>query len=717
MRTRTLLFFCFILFLGNSATAQTKTIDSLRKVIKVLSKKESDPSRDTNYIAAKHFLGEFTPIMRLAYWDSLYKEADVLAQNQNNSMAKRTLLKYKTHALNNAGFVCRGEGHMDACLDYYEKTLKGWTELSEKANVAFMLRTIAAIYEDQGKISTALDLLHKSLKMYTELKDKKQIGIIYNDLGVVYNGQQDSANALYYHGLSLKLKQEIGDREGLASSYTNIGAIYKDHGVHDKALLYFNKGLAMYEEVGDAYGVAAAYNNIGTTFKEKRDFNRALEHFMRALPFMEKSRDRQGEAIVLVNIAEAYHSAGKNKEAEDYALRSMKVSKELGFPADIQYAARVLTRIYKGMNKYKEALDMNELYIQMRDSIESESNRKAVAKKRFQAEYEQQAERDSIANATKIFQQQFKHEQAITQQRAYTYGGIIGFVLMLVVAGVSYKAFRNKQKANIIITEQKQVAEKQKLLIEEKQKEILDSIHYAQRIQHAILAKEEEIKYYFPESFLMYKPKDIVAGDFYFFEHTNDHVFYAAADCTGHGVPGALVSVVCSNALSRCVKEFELTDPGKILDKARELVLETFRKSGQDVKDGMDISLIVKNVKKSEYRWAGANNPLWYMQNNQMQVIKANKQPIGLSEDPKPFTTHTIPLNKNDTVFLFTDGMADQFGGPKGKKFKYKQISELLVSAAAKALNKQKLVLEQTFNDWKGDLEQVDDVCVIGIRV
>jgi serine phosphatase RsbU (regulator of sigma subunit) len=712
-----LAFLIFLTTFSTSLFSQTKTLDSLRTVIKVLSKKEPDAARDTNFILAKYFYGEFATIFRVTYWDSLAKEAAPLAEKYRGQRAGKAILVSRARALNNAGFVASAEGHIDVALDYYNQCLKIWKDINSKFDIAFMLKTIAMINEDQGKAATALDLLHQSLKIFEELKDKRQVGIIYNDLGVVYNNQQDSANSLYYHRQSLKIKEETNDREGLATSNTNIGAIYKDSRVYDKAVYYFNKGLAIYEETGNVYGIAVAYNNIGTTLKEKKDFTKALEQFKKALPYMEKSRDRQGEAIVLVNIAEVYYQCAQYKEAEEYALRSMKTSKELGFPNDIKYAALVLTRIYKSMNKYKEALDMSTIYDQMRDSIESESNRKAVAKKRFQAEYEQQAERDSIVNAQKIFQEQFKHEQEIRQQRIYTYGGIAGFVLMLVVAGVSYRAFRNKRKANIIITQQKQIAEQQKLLIEEKQKEILDSIHYAQRIQYAILAKEEEIKHYFPESFLMYKPKDIVAGDFYFFEHTRDHVFYAAADCTGHGVPGALVSVVCSNALSRCVKEFELTDPGKILDKARELVLDTFRKSGQDVKDGMDISLIVKNTKTNQFTWAGANNPLWYMQNGEIHAIKANKQPIGLSEDPKPFTTREVPVNANDTIFLFTDGMADQFGGPKGKKFKYKQISELLVSAASKALDKQKSILEKTFSDWKGELEQVDDVCVIGLRV
>ena len=225
------------------------------------------------------------------------------------------------------------------------------------------------------------------------------------------------------------------------------------------------------------------------------------------------------------------------------------------------------------------------------------------------------------------------------------------------------------------------------------------------------------IKTHLPNSFIYYQPKDIVAGDFYWSEKINDTFYLAAADCTGHGVPGALVSVVCSNALNRSVKEFKETEPGKILDKTRELVLESFSKSGGDIKDGMDISLF--SIKGNEVKWAGANNPLWYIfsTSDKMVEIKADKQPIGKTDNPLPFATHLIDVNKGDTLYLFTDGYADQFGGPKGKKFKYKQFEDLLVSIKEFSINEQCNLISKGLNDWKADLEQVDDICVIGIRL
>jgi serine phosphatase RsbU (regulator of sigma subunit) len=253
--------------------------------------------------------------------------------------------------------------------------------------------------------------------------------------------------------------------------------------------------------------------------------------------------------------------------------------------------------------------------------------------------------------------------------------------------------------------------------ISQKNHEIIDSITYARRLQQAILPPEEEIYNSLPDSFVFYKPKDIVAGDFYFAEQREDYFFVAAADCTGHGVPGAMMSLVCSNALNKAVSELGLIKPGEILDKVTEMVVGTFKKGQTDIKDGMDISLCVINTRTREIAWAGANNPLWYVSNEEFKEITANKQPVGMSEKYSSFTTHILKLAKGSLLYLFTDGFADQFGGPKGKKFKYKQLAELIFNNRMLSMTEQRNLLDETFNSWKGNIEQVDDVCIIGIKL
>ncbi len=281
----------------------------------------------------------------------------------------------------------------------------------------------------------------------------------------------------------------------------------------------------------------------------------------------------------------------------------------------------------------------------------------------------------------------------------------------------------------------KEVVE-QKEIIEEVYHEIQDSIKYAKRLQQAILPSLADLETHLDDFFIFFKPKDVVSGDFYWFEQVDGLSFIAAADCTGHGVPGAMVSVVCSNALHQAVNEFGLRHPSAILDKTRELVIKTFAKSGENVKDGMDIALCVIDFNQKKVRYAGANNPLWIVRDNahiteeqrvhrstyqdesrSLIEFKASKQPVGLYENMSEFDEGEVKLHENDVLYLFTDGYADQFGGIKGKKLKYKPFKKILIDASDQSMADQRDSLESTFDNWKGSFEQVDDVCVIGVRM
>lgn len=270
------------------------------------------------------------------------------------------------------------------------------------------------------------------------------------------------------------------------------------------------------------------------------------------------------------------------------------------------------------------------------------------------------------------------------------------------------------------VAERTQELKFQKDLIEEKNREVMDSIHYAQRLQTAILPTSQYIYENLRDSFILFRPKDIVSGDFYWMTDVDGKVYVAAVDCTGHGVPGAMVSIVGANGLNRCVKEFNLRKTGEILNKLRELVIETFNSShGGEVKDGMDCALIAidKNTRKIEF--SGANNPLWIVHKNtaEVQEIKGDKQPIGKFDHAVPFSTHEVQLEEGDCLYFFTDGYADQFGGMKGKKLKYRPFQEMLIKNMHLPMHEQKSLIEDAFIEWMSDFEQVDDVCVIGLRV
>lgn len=382
---------------------------------------------------------------------------------------------------------------------------------------------------------------------------------------------------------------------------------------------------------------------------------------------------------------------------------------------------------YKNNRLYKQAFIMLEKYHLYKDSINSEQNQKAIINQEYKYKYEKQAAADSVKSAEKEKVQQAlltaekaknkEKELEVKNKRMQSYFLIGGLILALIFGGIIFNRFRITNSQKQIIEQQKATVDKAFTELEEKNHEILDSINYAKRIQNAILPPDKLIKNSLPNSFVLYKPKDIVAGDFYWLEKTKDSIYFAAADCTGHGVPGAMVSVICNNGLNRSVREYGLSSPSSILDKTRELVIKEFEKSEEDVKDGMDIALC--SINQNTLFYAGANNPLWIIRNDSDSVeeIKANKQPIGKYQASIPFNNFETKINKGDTIYLFSDGYVDQFGGPKNKKFKSKAFKELLVSIQNLDMESQRNKIDIAFENWKGSEEQIDDVCVIGVRI
>ena len=305
----------------------------------------------------------------------------------------------------------------------------------------------------------------------------------------------------------------------------------------------------------------------------------------------------------------------------------------------------------------------------------------------------------------------------IEEQKSIIWLSILFLLIVSALGIMAYRSYRLKNAANILISVQKEEIEEQHDALEEQHREITDSINYAKRIQDAILPPLSLVHQHIPDSFILYQPKDIVAGDFYWMEKVDDNIIFAAADCTGHGVPGAMVSVVCHNAMNRSVREFKLIEPSKILDKTRDIVVETFEKGHEDVRDGMDIALCTINKKTKKLFFSGANNGLYFIRNGELTQYKPDKQPIGKYDDAKPFTQHEIDLEKGDVIYTFSDGYPDQFGGEKGKKYMYKKFRDLLLSIHHKPMEEQHQLLVDSFENWRGNLEQVDDVCIIGVKI
>jgi tetratricopeptide (TPR) repeat protein len=552
--------------------------------------------------------------------------------------------------LGNIGLVYKNQSDYPKALEYYFKALKIDEELSNKKGIAIHLGNIGLVYKNQSDYPKALEYYFKALKIDEELGNKNGIARHLSNIGNVYNNLSDYPKALEYYFKALKIDEELGNKIGMAIRLGNIGGVYHEQSDYPKALAYYFKALKMTEELGDKSSMAYNLGNIGIVYADQSDYPKALAYFLKALRITEELGDKRNTAFWLGNIGNLYRKTGKFKESEKYLKQALALSNSLGtldVTRDNEYD---LSQLYDTLGQYKLALIHYKKYIAARDTIYNDEKRKQINYLANKYEWEKKEA---------VMKEQQKKERALflanqRRNKIILYSVLSGLALVLVFSFFIYRSLRITKK-------QKHIIEAQKQLVEEKNKEITDSIRYAKRIQNAILPPDKVVKQYLKESFILYMPKDIVAGDFYWLENKNNTVLFAAADCTGHGVPGAMVSVICNNGLNRSVREHGFTEPGKILDKTREIVVAEFEKSEEDVKDGMDISLCALNG--NHLQWAGANNPLWIIRNGELIEYAPNKQPIGKVDNPAPFTTHHIELQQGDRLYIFSDGYADQFGG------------------------------------------------------
>lgn len=588
---------------------------------------------------------------------------------------------------------------------YFTNYALRMTEVTKsKKDKIFFLGLLGDAHFKLSNYSEALEANFDACKLCEEIGDNFELAHAYNSIGSIYRVSNKLDEAKDYFEKSIKLRHATGDSVGLASSYNNIGIIYMMTAKYDTGMTYWGNSLDIKLAIGDSVGAATTMNNMAMYYRDIGETEKALDYFHRVLKIKKRVNDNSSISMAYLNLGELYDQKGKTTKGEQYyltALESAELSKNKQL---ISWVNFMLAEHYYNANKFKLAYDHYVTHDNLQDTIFNEETAKNLEV--VETRYENEKNAIQIKNLEKDKKLQDEKQELILVSAG------TGILALLIIIVIVTKNYRQKKKDNYIISEQK-------AMVEEKNREITDSITYARRLQEAILPPNHLFKEYLPDSFVLFKPKDVVSGDFYWLETIGDNIIFAVADCTGHGVPGAMVSVVCSNALNRTVKEFNITEPAKILDKTRELVVATFEKSTEDVKDGMDIALCSLNKKSNELNYAGAHNPLWILRNDTQEIeeIKADKQPIGVYHDFTPYQNHKLILNKGDYIFLFSDGYADQFGGDKGKKLKYKPFKDLLIQTSSKPLTEQKKILSDMFELWRGEMEQVDDVCIIGVRI
>ncbi|MBL7932153.1 MAG: tetratricopeptide repeat protein [Bacteroidia bacterium] len=632
----------------------------------------------------------------------------------NRLMYKRSLEKddslfkfYRGCALNNIGYELQYiKNDLEGAKKNYHEAYRVFTEINNGSGLGVEINNLAYIYQHEGNIQKAVDLYTEAGKFFERLNQPLGLTSIYLNLADIYFTNEELEKADEFSKKALEYALRADQKLPLANVYNQLGAINIKKENPSKAIEYYTKALDIYTKENDSGKQALVCIGLSNAYLKQKNQAQYEDYVLRAYGYSIFAADLQIKAKIYDKLALMYIAKKDYTKAGAFADSAYMFAKKLSYADLVASAAQDLSEIYKNKQDYQRAFLFLSEAKRLQDSLKSDAAKKSIIKSQYQMEYNKKSiELKSEQDKKDAIRASEKRQQQIILT--------LTFIALTVIAGFGFVAFKNYRK----VKKQNVVIENQKALVDEKQKEILDSISYAKRLQEAILPPKKIIDSHLAGSFVYYKPKDIVAGDFYWAEKVDDLFFIAAADSTGHGVPGALVSVVCSNALNRSVKEFNLRETGRILDKTRDLVIETFAKSNTEVKDGMDISLLCIHLKDKSVTWSGANNPLWYIENGALTEIKADKQPIGRSENPSPFTTHRLKVNPGTLFYLFTDGLADQFGGPNGKKFKYKQFSDLLQSLSKQTLSNQEAELDRVFRDWKGSLEQVDDVCIIGLKV
>jgi serine phosphatase RsbU (regulator of sigma subunit) len=718
------LLFTITSFAQNFSSEEQKQLDSLNAII------NNKASHDTSLASAYVELSNILYVSNLDTMIPLCTQAKEIAEKAlakhanpkqgNNNPTTLALSKALAIALNNIGYAFDNHGNIPLALEYYRESLKIHEQIGDKKGVSLSFNNIGAIYKKQSNITLAMEYYQKSLKIREQIGDKRGMAEAYNNIGTVYNNQRDIPMALEYYQKSLKINEEIGDKKNIATSFNNIGQIYNKHGDLPLALEYYHKSLKIQEEIGDKKGTAITLNNIGSIYFNQGDIAMALVYYSKSLKIREQIGDKKGITISLSKIGDLHLKQGDISKAKQMGVRSLKLSLELSFPEEIQRSANLMTNVYTKEGDYKLALEMRNLEIQMRDSILSEKNMKATVQLQAKLEYEKQQAINDAEHQKEIAIQQKEKEK----QQLLTYVSVAGLLLVLAFLAFVVNRLLVTRKQKSIIEEKELETQHQKEIIQEKHKEITDSINYAERIQRSFLATKELLDENLQEYFVFFKPKDVVSGDFYWAGKLNNGNFALCfADSTGHGVPGAIMSILNISSLEKSI-EIE-TEPHHILYKTREIIIKRLKKDGspEGGKDGMDCTLLVLNPEKTQLTYAAAYNPVFIIRKNESgeaEIIeqKPDKMPVGKHDkDQEPFTLHTYNLQKGDVIYTLTDGMPDQFGGHKGKKYMIANLKQLFLNIASLPMKEQHTRIAQEFNSWKGQLEQVDDVCVVGIKV
>lgn len=567
----------------------------------------------------------------------------------------------------------------------------------------------AVQFRKEGNYDSSIVYYMEAIRLYEHMNNEKYLSVCYASIGIAYWQLKEYEPALRYLWLSHKYILKENKPVRVLANYNNIGGIYFDRKMYDSALFYLNKCKSIAEEIKDTASMADANGNMGSIYLLKGDTAKAMHLSLLGAEYAKKTGYKYQLFTSYSNIANVLVLQKEYKKAEKYFLISLSIAKELGAIEGIRDNYKGLSELYHASGEDQKAYYHLQQYIHLNDSLINESRMKQITG--LEAKY----------NSEKKDKELLREKAESQKKSAIAFALLIGLISVFVLAFIAFRGYLNKRKYANEIQVAKQLIELKSNELASRNKDVTDSINYAKRIQYAVLPREDTIQRGIPFSFIFYKPKDIVSGDFFWFHELNSEEYIlVCADCTGHGVPGALMTVIGSNLLNQTIIDNKFVNPSVILkelDRQINFTLKQQNETDISVQDGMDLCLIKVNKIKNEILITGAKRPAFFIRNKQLQEVKGSKYSLGgIRSGEKIFEEVKVNFIKGDSIYLFTDGFADQFGGEKGKKYSTKRLKEFLIAASDESVARQKSLIENEFLKWRGKLEQVDDICVIGIK-
>lgn len=691
--------FTFILYIGFFSSGFAANLDSLRKVW-------NDPAQsDTNRLKA----------IREMSWDGyLYTKPDIallMAEMQKELAIKAGYKNWEASAYSTQGICYYYKGNYPKSEDYHLDALYIYQKTGDKSGVSAVYNNLGLVQEAQGNLNKALEYYNQSIIIKEEIDDKEGLSSSYKNLGTLFMSRGDTTESLKYFRLSLNIDKSLGDKRGMANAHTNLGLLC-DGSCNMEPIEHLTKAMNLFEGLNDNKGLSETYINLGTVLQNQGFTDKALVYYGLSLRLRSQQRDLSGISNCYQFMGSLYEQKGKLSKALEYGNKSLKIAQEIGSPYEIRNAALLLSNIYGKLGKHKESLTMYKLRIAMRDTLINEANQRQFVKQQVQMEYEKQALADSLQYAKREELNKIKHTAQLQEEKSTRLGLYGGMAFLFTLIAVVLKGYNRKLKDNEIILEQK-------ALVEEKNQNITDSINYAKYIQQSMLPRKEFVKQLFPDSFVLYRPKDIVSGDFYWIAEKNNYRFFAACDCTGHGIPGAFMSMMGNVLLNEIVLVNGIVETDKIMERMRVQIIHSLQQKGLigESKDGIDMVLCRYDKSKNELMFTGANNGLFLVRNGELKHFTGDKRPVGYFKGINIQFTHSVlSLKKGDIIYFYSDGYADQFGGPKGRKMMLKRFRSHLLEVSAHPINQQQKMLEDTLDKWMGTEEQIDDILVLGFK-